>query len=52
MKIETTKRDQQGKQSQALVEDFHQEITCQHSKPKENILKKKNQNILLSKEWR
>lgn len=41
MKIETTKRDQQGKQSQALMEDFHQETTCQHSKPKENILKKK-----------
>lgn len=49
MKIETTRRDQQGKQRQALMENFHQELTCQRSKPKENILKEKSEHFALKR---
>lgn len=50
MKIETTGRDQQGKQSQALMEkEIFIKRICQHGKPEENILKEKSEHFALKR---
>lgn len=41
--------DQQGKQSQALMENFHQEITCQQSKQKGKDTERKSEHFAVKR---